>query len=264
MRRVEAAGHELLQPVDLAALQEGRADRRRIAEQVQDQPAVAAVIAQEREVGVRAELLARVVALQEIRQHRPEMLRERVVEMHAGDGLHHPSVAQAEAATVDGLHPADVRRTVLGDRDAGVAGDGTRHARRPQQLVADVAVDELVQVAEVLGEFPGFGEGRRDQLDQRLGVVGGQVLVGERRAQGLGVGRRGDPALRGDPEGLLLDALQSALEGGGRPAIHEGAQASVEGAVEWHRGVGLFLLRGGTRTVTALARATGRHRESVP
>jgi hypothetical protein len=34
------------------------------------------------------------------------------------------------------------------------------HAGGPQQLVADVAVDELVQVAEVLQQLPGLREGR--------------------------------------------------------------------------------------------------------
>ena len=195
---------------------------------------MATVVAQQREVGVGAEVRAGVGLLDDVRQHRPEVLGERIVEVHARDGLHHPPVAQAEAPAVNGLHRADVRAAVLGDRDALVALDGAGHAGRPQQLVADVAVDELVQVAEVLGQLPGLGERRRDQLDQRLGVVGGQVLVAERRAQDPGVGGLGDAALGGDPEGLLLDPLEAALQGGGGAAVDQGPQAAFVGAVEGH------------------------------
>jgi len=48
---------------------------------------------------------------------------------------------------------------------------------------AEVPIDELVQVQQVLQQLPAVGEGRGDQLDQRFGVIGGDVLVGERRAE---------------------------------------------------------------------------------
>ena len=230
VRRVETAGDELLEPVHLAALQERRTDRRRVAEEIQDDPAVTAVVAQQREVAVGAEVLARVVALAEVGEDRPEVLGERVVEVHARDGLHHATVAVAEAAPVDGLHRADVRLAVLGDRDALLALDGARHAGRPEQLVVQVAVDELVQVAEVLQQLPGVRERRRDQLDQRLGVVGGDVLVGQGRPEGPRVGGLRDQALGGDPQGFLLGALEAALEGVGGLGVHQGGQAAVEGA----------------------------------
>ena len=234
VRRVDALGRELLQPVHVAALQERRADRRRVAEQVEDDPAVAAVVAQQREVRVGAESLPGVAALEQVGKHRPGMLGKRVIEVDAGDGLHDPAVAQPKPAAIDGLHPADVRRTVFGDRDALVALDRARHAGRPEQLVAQVPIDELVQVAEVLGQFPGLGKGRRHQLDQRLGIVGRDVLVGQRRAQRLRVGRRGDPASRRDPEGFLLDALEPALERGGGTAVHETRQAAFKTAIDGH------------------------------
>ena len=103
--------------------------------------------------------------------------------MHSGDRLHHAAVAQTEAVAIDGLHVPDVRAAVLRQRDVLVALDGARHAGRPQQLLAQVAVDELVQVEQILQQLPALRERRRHQLDQRLGIVGGDVLVGERGAE---------------------------------------------------------------------------------
>ena len=68
-------------------------------------------------------------------------------------------------------------------RDLLVALDRARHARRPQELVAEVAVDELVQVEQVLQQLPARRERGRDELDERLGVVGRDVLVRERGAR---------------------------------------------------------------------------------
>ena len=42
------------------------------------------------------------------------------------------------------------------------------------------AIDELVQVAQVLQQLPALRERRRNQLDQRLRVVSRDVLVGQR------------------------------------------------------------------------------------
>ena len=69
------------------------------------------------------------------------------------------------------------------ERNAFVVVDRARHAGRPQQLVVQVPVDELMDVAQILQQFPGLAERRGDQLDQRFGKIGGDVLVGERRAQ---------------------------------------------------------------------------------
>ena len=90
---------------------------------------------------------------------------------------------------VDGLHAPDVRCAELRQRNAGIAVDTARHAGRPQQLLAQVLVDELVDVAQVLQQLPGLAERRGHQLDQRLGEIGGDVFVGERRAERLRVAR---------------------------------------------------------------------------
>jgi hypothetical protein len=196
---------------------------------------VPAVVAQQREIHLRAEVLASVARLQQFAEDWPEVLGERVVEMHAGDGLHDPSVAVAEPVAVHGLHSPDVRLAVLRDRDAFVPLDGARHAGRPEQFLIHALVHEAVQVAEVLEEFPALGKGWRDQLDQRFGVVGRDVLVGERRPQRLRVRGLDDQAPGRDPQRLLLDPLQAALQGTTPPAVHQGGEALVEDAVEGHR-----------------------------
>ena len=77
-----------------------------------------------------------------------------------------------------------------------VAFDVARHAGRPEPFAVQVAVDELVQVQQVLQQLPARAEGRRHQLDQRFGVIGGDVLVGQRRAQRGRMGRLGDARRR--------------------------------------------------------------------
>ncbi len=142
--------------------------------------------------------------------------------MHARDRLHHPAVTQAEAVAVHGLHASDVGVTVLRERNVRVALDGRGHAGRPQQFVPEMAINELVQVEQVLQQFPRSGERRRDQFDQRLGVVGRDVLVGQRRTELTGVRSRGKTPVRGHPQRLLLDALAAPLENFGLAAVDQG------------------------------------------
>ena len=112
---------------------------------------------------------------------------------------------------IHGLHAADVRSAELRDRNARVAIDDGRHRRRPEQFVAQVLVDELVQVEQVLQQLPAGAEGRRDELDQRLGIVRGDVLVGERGAQRARMRRLRDAAVGRDAQRFLFDALAAAL-----------------------------------------------------
>ena len=101
-----------------------------------------------------------------------------------------------------------------------VAGGAEPHSRTPTEsphmahdmLVVHLVVNELLQVAEVLRQLPGFRERRRDELDQCLGAVRGDVLVGQRRPRGPGSPGLRNQAPGRDPEGLLLDALEAALE----------------------------------------------------
>ena len=107
-----------------------------------------------------------------------------------------------------------------------VALDGARHARRPQQLVVEVAVDELVQVQQVLQQLPALRERRRDELDERFGEIRGDVLVRQRRAErGAGARCCASRAVRRDAQRLLLYALAPALQDLRLAAVDEGGEA---------------------------------------
>ena len=107
-----------------------------------------------------------------------------------------------------------------------------RHRRGPQQFIAQVLVDELVQVEQVLQQLPRGAEGGRHQLDQRLGIVGGDVLVGERRAQRPRMRRLRDAPVGGDAQRLLFDALAAALDDLGLAAVDQRRQGLFELAVD--------------------------------
>jgi hypothetical protein len=111
---------------------------------------------------------------------------------------------------INGFHATDVRGTELGQRNAGFALDCARHARGPEQFITQVTVDELVNVAEVLQQLPSLTERRRHEFDERFRKVRRDVFVGERSAQGDGVRRLNDCAIRRHSQGFLLDPLSAA------------------------------------------------------
>ena len=66
-----------------------------------------------------------------------------------------------------------------------------------------------IQLAEgVGGVFQGVG----DELHQRLGIVGGDLRVGQRRTQCPGVGCQGQLAGRIDAQAFLLDAMPAVAQ----------------------------------------------------
>ena len=225
IERTEAGRHR-------PTLEEAATDRRRCAEQVQDQPAVPPVVAQQREIRFVDECLARAARLAGQLQRRPEALREGVVEVHPRDRLHHPPVAQPQAATIDVLHAADVRTAVLGQRDARVAIERAGHAGGPQQFVINVPVGELVQVQQVLQQLPGLGHRRCDQFEQGLGVVGRDLRIGQRRAERCRVRRRGNAAPRRDPQRFLFDALATAAQDAALAGVDQPRQPALEDAID--------------------------------
>ena len=192
------------------------------------------VVAQQAEIRLGDEVLVRCRATARgPRSTGQKSLGERVVEVHAGDRLHDAAVAVTQPLAVHCLHAADVRAAVLRDRDARVAIDRARHLGGPQQLVAEVLVDELVQVEQVLQQLPGRAESRRDQLDQRFGIIGGDVLVRERRAEARGMRR-----LRDGPSGVraatLFDPLEPALQDAGAAGVDHAGETALEGSVDGH------------------------------
>ena len=52
-----------------------------------------------------------------------------------------------------------------------------------KQFVIQMPIHELVDVAQILQQLPCLAERRSDQLDQRLGEIRRDVLVGERCAE---------------------------------------------------------------------------------
>ncbi len=120
--------------------------------------------------------------------------------MHAGNRLHDASVAHPQAVAIDRLHAPDIGAAELRQRNARIAVDRAGHARRPQQLVVQVAVHELMDIAKILQQFPGLAERRRDQFDQRLGEIRRDMFIGERRSQCFRMAGLGDDAVRRDAQ----------------------------------------------------------------
>jgi hypothetical protein len=155
------------------------------------------------------------------------MRRKRIIEVHAGNRLHDAPVAQPQAVAVDRLHAADIRGAELRERNAVVAVERARHAGRPQQLVAQMAIDELMDVAQILQQFPGLLERRRHQLDQdsEKSVVMCSLVSGAPSAGGCGSARS---RRRRDAQRLLLDALAAAAQHVALARIDQAREAPLE------------------------------------
>ncbi len=212
---------------------EARAQRRRDAEQVQRQPAVAAVIAHQVKITRRDKLGVVPVRAQQLGPQRPESLREGIVVVRAGDRLHQSAVAGLQAAPIDFLEVSAVRAPVLGDRHLALAGDLAGHGGGPQQLVVEPPRHEMVQLAEVPGQRGVVGEGRRHQLEQRLGIIGRDVRDCTARCQArAGAALAAMRPAGRHPQTLALEAAQAA---GQRAAVlavvGQRRQAPLEGTV---------------------------------
>ncbi|MQM39755.1 hypothetical protein KBTX_03787 [wastewater metagenome] len=217
--------------VQVLPVGERAADRRRGAEQVGHQPAVALEVADQCEVGAGAVFLCRPGVTVRGLHGGQEAVAERVVEVDAGNGLHGAAIAPVEAVAVDVLHAPDVGAAVLGDGDARLAADDARHARRPQQLVTDVVVGETVDVGEKGNGLPGRGIRRGNELQQRLRVVRGNPRMTQRRAEGGRMGGLRDGAVAGDPQAFLLQPLVAVAKHQGGVTVEESAGAVVRAGV---------------------------------
>ncbi len=72
------------------------------------------------------------------------------------------------------------------------------------------------------------GQGRGDELQQRFGVVGGDLFVGQRGTQGFRVRRLRQATFTGHAQAFTLDAVQALFEQGEVSALAEQGQAAVE------------------------------------
>jgi hypothetical protein len=152
--------------------------------------------------------------------------------MHPGDGLHHPAVAHQQPVPVDVLDAPLVGVAKACDRHRRLTADDARHRRRPQQLIAQVRIDELMQVAQVLQQFLVVVEGRRDQLDQRFGIVGGDVRIGQRRAQRARMRRLRDMAIGRHPQRFALQAAPAARDQALLAAVHQRGETAFIHAID--------------------------------
>ncbi|MNQ11504.1 hypothetical protein D3C85_243930 [compost metagenome] len=208
VRQVHGIGRQLLQR-EVAASREMRRQRWRGAEQIHQQPAVAAEVADQRDIAFRLKLHRRAAIALVRAQALPQCGRQRVVVVDAGDALHALAVAQRQAAPIDMLEHADVRAAVPGDRDIGVGGQPARHRVAPQHFVAQAAEDETVQGVVAIEHGSRVLLGRRDQLDQRLRIVGSDGGMGQRSAQRQRMRRGGQVATAVHAQRFAFDAAQS-------------------------------------------------------
>ncbi len=221
----QGLGIELFELVRVAP-QEAFVQGRGGAEQVHQQPAVAAEVADQGDVGRGLEIAIAFVTAFGGAQQRPQRFGQREIVMDAGDALHGAAVAQGQALTVHVLELADVRGAVLGDRDVLLSRQYAGHRRAPQVFVTQLAIDEAVGLLEAFEYLGGVGQGRGDELQQRLGIVGGDQLVGQRRAQCLWMRGLGQATFVGHAQAFALNTVQALLEQGKIGA--EQAQAAVE------------------------------------
>ena len=159
---------------------------------------------------------------------RPETRRHREVEVDAGNRLHRAAVAVAEAAPVRGLHPRDVGGAVARQRYRVGRAQPARHAGVPEAFVADARRRECVDVGQALERGFRRVEGRRHELEQRLGEVGRDELVGQRRAERARMRRRREPAVGADAQRLLFEARQCAVDQRDTLSV-EGDQSLLQG-----------------------------------
>ena len=100
--------------------------------------------------------------------------------MDAGDALHGLAVTQGQALAVDVLEFADMRAAVTGDRNRLLVRQGAGHRRAPQVFAVQLAVGEAVDLLQIGQGRRRIRLGRSDEFQQRLGVVSGDLRMGQR------------------------------------------------------------------------------------
>jgi hypothetical protein len=202
---VERIGIEDLQ-IRLAALDEAGADRRRGAEEIGHDPPDALQIADHPHLGLGAKVhgIAR-VPLQRLVQL-PETVGKREIEVQARDHLHGAAIPVAEPSPIDRLHGRGVRCPVIGQRDAGTALEHAGHAGRPDQLLAEMAIDIGMDVDQEAQHLVHVRRRRCDELQERFGEVGRDVRMRQGGAERRRMRRGGEMTGCGGTESLFLQA----------------------------------------------------------
>ncbi len=246
----------------LAVADERAAGCRRGPQEQEQQPRMAPEIPDQGEVALVLVRARRGRATVGIAKLRPARLGQRKIVMDAGDDLHAAAVAMRQPVAVDGLHAPDVGAAVPCQRDQVIGRQLARHARAPEQLVAELPVDSLVQLGQLLQAGLDAGVHAGDQLELGLAEVRGDVRVRKRGAEPGRMRRGRERAIGIDAQAFLFDAAQEALEHfGGKQlyALLEAGQANFSGsASDWLARVDWVVGRGAavaSRTVVSLRRA---------
>nr|GFA41509.1 hypothetical protein [Tanacetum cinerariifolium] len=227
IRQIKRLGVKLLKLVRAAA-QETGVQGRRCAEQVHEQPAVATEVADQPNVALGLEVAVVAVKVRVLPQDRPDGLGQRKVVMNACDALHGFAVAQCEALTIDVLELADIGRAVIGNRDISFGRQRTRHRRAPDVFAAQLAVGKAMDLVQAVERIGRVGQCRSDELQQRLGVVRSDLLVGQRGTERFRVRSLRQTAFARNAQAFTLDAMQALLQKREIGVLAKQGQAAVE------------------------------------
>ena len=137
---------------------------------------------------------------------------QRKIVVNAGNGLHPPAIAIGEAGAVDVLRAAHVGRAVLAEGNGIVGGQAAGHACAPEQLVADRAVDDLVDLGQIVEAALRVGVHAGDELQLRLAEVRRDVRMRQCRAQQHRMRHGRELAVRPHAQTFLLDAAAQSLQ----------------------------------------------------
>ena len=89
--------------------------------------------------------------------------------MQASHDLHETAVPMVQAASIEGFHPADIRRTVLSERYISIWAQGAWHAADPQHLmVFEIFQREAMNVFQHLQAILNVGIGWGNKFEQGL------------------------------------------------------------------------------------------------
>src|SRR5690606_2400573 len=102
------------------------------------------------------------------------------------------------------------------------------HRRAPQQLIAELAAGKAVDRFQFLQGVGGIVGGAGDEFQQGFGVIGGELRVGQRRAQGRRVRGVCQVPAGVDAQAFPLDTVQGLGEQWKVVGLAEQGQAAVE------------------------------------
>ena len=130
--------------------------------------------------------------------------------MGASNALHHATVTHGQPLAIHMLQATDIGSAILGNGNARVAVQLTRHTRGPEHLIPKIALNEAMGIPERI-EHPSRGiEHRGNQLQQSFGVIRGDTGMSQCGTQRAGVRSLCDKAVAIDPQAFFLNAFSKS------------------------------------------------------